>query len=169
MSCKLGFPHQTMDLLASASVHPHVQHRPRLQESGKGRMRRQISESEYLVLDSDLSTYSSILWECVAPSHLSRVQLFVTRWTIAFQALQSMEFSRQEYWTGLPFLSPGDLPNPGIDPGSHSAPALQEDIFTAEPPRKSLRIFFFFLLVFSLVKQKKLNLLYKVALKFKRQ
>ena len=89
-------------------------------------------------------------------------------WTIAFQALQSMGFSRQEYWTGLPFLSPGDLPNPGIDPGSRSVPALQADFFTAEPPRKPLRLFFF-LLVSSSIKQKKLNLLYKVALKFKRQ
>ena len=42
---------------------------------------------------------------------LSRVQLFVIPWTVAYQAPQSMEFSRQEYWSGLPFPSPGDLPN----------------------------------------------------------
>ena len=48
---------------------------------------------------------------------LSHVQLFVTPWTIAYQTPQSMEFSRQEYWSGLPFHSPGDLPDPGIEPG----------------------------------------------------
>ena len=45
---------------------------------------------------------------------LSRVQLFATPWTIAHQAPPSMEFSRQEYWSGVPFPSPGDLPDPGI-------------------------------------------------------
>ena len=54
----------------------------------------------------------------------SRVWLFVTPWTIAHQAVLSMEFSRQEYWSGLPFCSPGDLLNPGIEPRS---PALQVD------------------------------------------
>ena len=51
----------------------------------------------------------------------SRVQLFATPWTVAYQAPLSMGFSRQEYWGGLPFPSPGDLPNPGIEPRS---PAL---------------------------------------------
>ena len=55
---------------------------------------------------------------------LSCVQLFVTPWTVAYQAPQSVEFSRQEYWSGLPFASPGDLPKPGIEPGS---PALWAD------------------------------------------
>ena len=49
---------------------------------------------------------------------LSRVRLFAIPWTVAYQAPQSMEFSRQEYWSGLPFPSPGDLPNPEIEPGS---------------------------------------------------
>ena len=49
---------------------------------------------------------------------LSRDQLFVTPWTVAYQDPQSMGFSRQEYWSGLPFPSPGDLPDPGIEPGS---------------------------------------------------
>ena len=49
---------------------------------------------------------------------LSRVQLFVIPYTVAHQAPLSMEFSRQEYWSGLPFPSPGDLPDPGIEPGS---------------------------------------------------
>ena len=55
---------------------------------------------------------------------LSCVRLFVTPWTVAYQAPQSTEFSRQEYRNGLPFPSPGDLPDPGIEPGS---PALQAD------------------------------------------
>ena len=64
---------------------------------------------------------------------LSRVQLFATPWTVAHQAPQSMEFFRQEYWSGLPFPSPEDLPNPGIEPGS---PALQADALPSEPPGK---------------------------------
>ena len=57
-------------------------------------------------------------------SHLSRVQLFATPWTVASQAPLSMGFSQQEYWSGLPCPSPGDLPHPGIKPAS---PALQSD------------------------------------------
>ena len=64
---------------------------------------------------------------------LNRVQLFVTPWTVAHQAPLSMEFSRQEYWSGLPFLSPKDLPNPGIEPMSL---ALQADSLPSEPPGK---------------------------------
>ena len=64
---------------------------------------------------------------------LSRVRLFATPWTVARQAPLSMGFSRQEYWSGLPFPSPGDLPNPGIKPGS---PALQADTLSSEPPGK---------------------------------
>ena len=62
---------------------------------------------------------------------LSRVQLFATPWTVAHQAPPSMGFSRQEYWSGLPFPSPGDLPNQGIEPGS---PALQADVLPSESP-----------------------------------
>ena len=61
----------------------------------------------------------------------SRVWLFTTPWTRAHQAPPSMEFSRQEYWSGLPFPSPGDLPDPGIEPGS---PALRADALPSEPP-----------------------------------
>ena len=64
---------------------------------------------------------------------LSRVQLFGTPWTVAYQAPPSMGFSRQEYWSGLPFSSPGDLPDPGIKLGS---PAFQTDTLTSEPPGK---------------------------------
>ena len=64
---------------------------------------------------------------------LSRVRLFATPWTVAYQAPLSMRFSRQECWSGLPFPSPGDLPDPGIEPGS---PALQADALLSEPPGK---------------------------------
>ena len=66
---------------------------------------------------------------------LSRVWLFATPWTVAHQAPPSMVFSRQEYWSGLPFPSPGDLPNPGIEPRS---PALQADALTSaqDPPNE---------------------------------
>ena len=64
---------------------------------------------------------------------LSCVQLFVTPWTAAYQRSLSMGFSRQEYWSGLPFPSPGDLPDPRIEPRS---PALQADTLTSELPGK---------------------------------
>ena len=62
---------------------------------------------------------------------LSRVRLSATPRTAACQAPPSMGFSRQEYWSGLPFPSPGDLPDPGMEPRS---PALQADALTSEPP-----------------------------------
>ena len=65
-------------------------------------------------------------WVCV----LGHVQLFATPWTVARQAPLSMEFSRQEYWSGLPFPIPGDLPNPGIKPTSLSSPVLAGWLFT---------------------------------------
>ena len=58
------------------------------------------------------------MWACML-SHLSRVRLFVTLWTVAHQAPLSMGFSKQEYWSGLPFPSPGALPDLGIEPLSH--------------------------------------------------
>ena len=64
---------------------------------------------------------------------LSRVRLFATPWTIAYQAPPSLGFSRQECWSGLPFPSPGDLPNPRIEPRS---PAMQVDSLPAEPQGK---------------------------------
>ena len=64
---------------------------------------------------------------------LSRVQLFATPWTVAHQAPPSMEFSRQEYWSGLPFPSPGGLPDPGIEPRS---PTVQADALPSEPAGK---------------------------------
>ena len=63
-------------------------------------------------------------------SLLSHVRLFVTPWTVAYEAPPSMGFSRQEYWSGSPFPSPEDLPDPGIKPGS---PALQADALPSKP------------------------------------
>ena len=65
--------------------------------------------------------------------HFSHVQFFVILWTIALQAPLSMGFPRQGCWSGLPFPSARDLPNPGIDPAS---PALADKFFTTEPPGK---------------------------------
>ena len=67
--------------------------------------------------------YSSVCCCCV--------QFFVTPWTAVCQSALSIGFSRQEYWSGLPFPSPGDLPNPGINPQS---PALQGDSLLSKPP-----------------------------------
>ena len=67
---------------------------------------------------------------------LSRVRFFATPWTVAYQASPSMGFSRQEYWSGLPFPSPGDLRDPGIEPRS---PALKADTLTSEPPGNTQR------------------------------
>ena len=66
-------------------------------------------------------------------SPFSRVRLFATPWTVARQAALSLGFSRQEYWSGLPFPPSGDLPDPGIKSGS---PALQPDSLLSEPPEK---------------------------------
>ena len=66
-----------------------------------------------------------------------RIRLFAIPWTVTYQAPPSMGFSRQEYWSGLPFPSPGDLPDPRIKPRS---PALPADALTSEPPGKPLAI-----------------------------
>ena len=76
----------------------------------------------------------SIAWKWkVKVKSLSHVQLFATPWTVAHQAPPSKGFSRHEYWSGSPFPSPGDLPDPGIEPKS---PTLQADALTSEPPGK---------------------------------
>ena len=94
-------------------------------DEGLGRRMMQGPEdspgSDYLIL-------ASVLQVCI----LSHSVMFDCS-TIYSQALLSMEFPRYEYWNGLPFLSPGDLPNPVIEPGS---PALQADSLLSEPPKK---------------------------------
>ena len=84
------------------------------------------------VWTSQASAWVRIPWK-VKVKFLSHVWLFATPWTVAYQSPLSVGFSRQEYWNGLPFPSPGDLPNPGMEPGS---PALQTDALPSEPPRK---------------------------------
>ena len=75
-----------------------------------------------------VSSHSSV---CV--SRFSRVQLWATLWTVAFQAPLSMGFSRQEHWSGLPRPPPGDLPDPGTEPASFTSPALAGGLFTPAP------------------------------------
>ena len=70
---------------------------------------------------------------CVRAQLFSHVQLFATPWTAARQAPPAMGFPRQEYWRGLPFPSPRDLPNPGIQSASPASPALAGGFFTTEP------------------------------------
>ena len=67
-------------------------------------------------------------------------RLFVTPWTVAVQAPLSMKFPRQEYWSGFPFTTPGDLPDPGIEPASLASPVLAGGFFTTAPPRKTLMV-----------------------------
>ena len=82
-----------------------------------------------------LVTLAIIIKMKVKVKSLSPVRLYATPRTAAYQAPPSMRFSRQEYWSGLPFPSPGNLPNPGNEPRS---PALEADTLTSEPPGKPL-------------------------------
>ena len=79
---------------------------------------------------SELSEDPTCSWD-VEVHLFSRVRLFETAWTVAYQGPLSMGFSRQEYWSGLPFPSSGDLRNPGIEPRS---PSLRADALPSEPP-----------------------------------
>ena len=75
--------------------------------------------------------YNCLVLFCVCL--LSHVRIFATPWTVSCQAPLSIGFSRQEYWSGLPFPPPGDLPYPEVEPMS---PALTGGFFTTEPPGK---------------------------------
>ena len=79
---------------------------------------------------------------------LSCVQLFATPWTVAHQATLSMEFSRQEYWSGLPFPTPGDLPDPEIKLMSFAFPALAGGLFTTSATWEPSLFNIYFLLVY---------------------
>ena len=87
----------------------------------------------------------------------------MTPWTVACLAPLSVGFSRQEYWSGLPFPSPGDLPDPGIEPGS---PALQADALPSEPPGKpqAMSIADLFLSLFCIVLVNSLIFFFKMTL-----
>ena len=78
---------------------------------------------------------------CVCAQLLSHIQLSATPWIVAHQAPLSMGFSRQKHWNGLPFSSPGDLPNPGIEPPSLVSPALAGEVFTAVPLGNPVHVF----------------------------
>ena len=84
-----------------------------------------------------LQLFNVLISLCQPVKLLSRVWLFAIPWIVAYQAPPSMEFSRREYWSGLPFPSPGDLPDPGIKPTS---PALQADTLPPELPGKYIII-----------------------------
>ena len=83
-----------------------------------------------------LIEHSSLYYIKVRVKLLSHVWLFAAPWNVAYQAPTSMEFSRQEYCSGLPFPSPGVLPDPGIHPRS---PTLRADALPSEPPGKPSR------------------------------
>ena len=83
---------------------------------------------DYITYSKNLLFYIYYMY-FVKVKLLSRVRLFVIPWTVAYQAPLSMGFSRQEYWSGFPFPSPGDLPNPGIEPRS---PVLQSHSLLTE-------------------------------------
>ena len=91
------------------------------------------------VLPSFTSSYHTSQWkrrELLSPSEVAQsCPTLCDPWTVAHKAPPSMGFSRQEYWSGLPFLSPGDLPDPGIEPRSST---LQADALTSAPPGKPL-------------------------------
>ena len=93
-----------------------------------------VGPKTWIVWPVSLATLAMVVLSSVL-NHFSRVQLFATAWTVALQVPLSMGFSRQEYWRGLPFPSPGHLPDPGIEPMS---PALQEESLPAEPPGKAV-------------------------------
>ena len=81
-----------------------------------------ICVAESLCCSPEIITALFVIWLCVWVTQLC--WLFATPWTVACQVFPAMEFSRQEYWSGLPFPSPGDLPDPRIEPRS---PSLQAD------------------------------------------
>ena len=76
---------------------------------------------------------------CCRCSVLSHLWFFATPWTVARQAPLSMGFTRQEYLSGLPFLPPGDRPDPGVEPASPVVPTLTGRFFTTELPGKPLK------------------------------
>ena len=80
-----------------------------------------------MAVSGEAEHFLTLFSKKVKVKSLSRVRLFETPWAVVYQAPLFMGFSRQEYWNGLPFLSPRDLPNPGIEPRS---PALQADTST---------------------------------------
>ena len=106
----------------------------------------EISSSKTFVCLSIYSLLNTCVCVCVcvcvhACTHvISFVLFFQTPWTVVSQAPLSMGFSRQEYWSGLPFSLPRNLPNEGIEPASPMSPALAGGFFTTDPPGKTYLI-----------------------------
>ena len=98
-------------------------------EALEGSLRNQIRHWGWTVLVNELRYFLSVHPCLVAKSYPTLCYM-----PVACQAPLSMEFSRQEYWSGLPFPSPGDLPHPGIEPVSPASPALAGRFVTTEPP-----------------------------------
>ena len=105
------------------------------QRCGWGQMKGSDPVKKKGVATDEACAITPVNWllthKCGEMKSLSRVQLFATPWTVACQTSPFMGFSRQKYWSGLPYPSPGDPPNPEIKPGS---PALQADSLLIEPP-----------------------------------
>ena len=121
-------------LLMSSGIHEHKPPWP--QEQGD-------IEVSLVAVTKFRIVYRGVSFFCafVHAQSLSRVQLLATLWTVAHQASLSMEFSRQEYWSWLPFHTPGDLPKSGIEPTSLVSPALTGRSFTTALPGKPLSFF----------------------------
>ena len=88
-----------------------------------------------------VNTFKRCWMPCVCVCLLGCVRIFVTPWNVVRQTSLSMGFSRQGYYSGLLFPSPGDLPDPGIEPASPASPALAGGLFTSEPPGKCTECF----------------------------
>ena len=120
-----AFPDESAPPVSSQT--PHTQGTPSCQH-----------ELGWWELTSSAPPFFFFLFSKVKVKSLSRVRLSATPWTVAYQAPPSMGFPRQEYWSGLPFPSPGDLPDPRIEPGF---PSLEADALTSEPPRKPHQLY----------------------------
>ena len=103
------------------------------------RSRPSLEQVNWVTVPHSKQRSSFLVRSCVL-SHFSRVQLFVTLWTVAYQAPRSMEFSRQEYWSGLPCPPPGDLFDPGIEPSSFISPTLAGGVFTTSTTWEALEL-----------------------------
>ena len=123
---------------------------PRMSPHHSGATYCSLTKASYcFVGPTRMSPSFGLLGECAwVLSRFNHVRLFVTLWTVACQAALSMGFSRQEYWSRLPFPTPGDLPDPGIEPTSLVSSALAGGFFTTVPPGKPfiiLQYYFLFL------------------------
>ena len=128
--------------VCSLNVHPvpsYVVNRCLTRSSGEVRVLVRV-----FVLHNILAWVPRTFGQVVVQS-LGRVRLFATLWTVAHQAPLSIGFSRPEYWSGLPFPSPGDLPDPGIEPTCPVSRALAGGFFTTVPPGKHTDIYHIFI------------------------